>query len=98
MKIFSRRGLHPQPYKILSLQVLFWRIPRKRSRFIRRKYFLFWVFYYTLSLAHFPRSFHFSFPLLLVAVVSVLSLLFHPVSLEGERRDSFQRTWQTMRS
>lgn len=98
MKIFSRRGLHPQPYKIPSLQVLFWRIPLEQSRFIRRKRFLFWVFYYTVSLAHFPRSFHPPFPFLLVAAVTVPSLLFHPVSLEGVSRDSFQRTWQTVRS
>lgn len=58
MNIFSRRGLHPQPYQIPSLQVLFWRIPLKRNRFIRRKHFLFWVFDYTLSLDHFPWSFH----------------------------------------
>lgn len=46
----------------------------------------------------FPMVFSSSFPLPLMAVVFVLSSLFHPVSLESESRDSFESTWQRMQS
>lgn len=49
VKFFSRRGLHPQPYKIPSLQFSVWRIPVKQSGSFRRKVSFFEIFCYRLS-------------------------------------------------